>query len=409
MSSFFGGSKDAERNLERALEQAYQAALKIKDIEDEYYNGNKIPTDSRGGGSVPGNLLADFEKNLGTAQLKIAEFKAKASGQGNLNSNQMVKLKFVEGILSKYAGSKGNANTSIVPLSNTNLPAKKINKGQASTSNPTNLTPDSLAQKSGMLPRSIGKTINKIKKELDPNAEQEVIREFRRSRNKTVTAVKFMLTLILVPVLVHFLSKHFIISPILGSISGESSDKVFLNYEMKEKAFSELKTFEEELKFESMIDPKAKLTPEVIEEKVKEKADEIAEESREESRNALSNVFADLLSVVAFGLVVFFSRKQIAVLKSFMDTIVYGLSDSAKAFIIILSTDIFVGFHSPHGWEVLLEAMAEHLGVAANESLIFLFIATVPVVMDTIFKYWIFRYLSRMSPSTVATLKEMDD
>jgi hypothetical protein len=34
-----------------------------------------------------------------------------------------------------------------------------------------------------------------------------------------------------------------------------------------------------------------------------------------------------------------------------MDEIVYGLSDSAKAFIIILFTDMFVGFHSPHGWE----------------------------------------------------------
>jgi hypothetical protein len=91
-----------------------------------------------------------------------------------------------------------------------------------------------------------------------------------------------------------------------------------------------------------------------------------------------------------------------------MDTLVYGLSDSAKAFIIILSTDIFVGFHSPHGWEVLLEGLANHLGVAANHSMISLFIATVPVVGDTILKYWIFQSLSKMSASTVATLKEMD-
>jgi hypothetical protein len=29
--------------------------------------------------------------------------------------------------------------------------------------------------------------------------------------------------------------------------------------------------------------------------------------------------------------------------------------------------------------------------------------------MDTIFKYWIFRYLSRMSPSAVATLRNMNE
>ncbi|MBC1295040.1 CemA family protein, partial [Nostoc sp. UCD122] len=29
--------------------------------------------------------------------------------------------------------------------------------------------------------------------------------------------------------------------------------------------------------------------------------------------------------------------------------------------------------------------------------------------LNTIFKYWIFRYLSRLSPSALATLKEMDE
>ncbi|MGB3571772.1 MAG: proton extrusion protein PcxA, partial [Phormidesmis sp.] len=104
------------------------------------------------------------------------------------------------------------------------------------------------------------------------------------------------------------------------------------------------------------------------------------------------------------------SRKdQVATLKSFIDEIVYGLSDSAKAFIIILLTDTFVGFHSPHGWEVLLEGVADHLGLPANRNFIFLFIATFPVILDTVFKYWIFRYLNRISPSAVATYKTMNE
>ncbi|MEM9151876.1 MAG: proton extrusion protein PcxA, partial [Cyanobacteria bacterium P01_F01_bin.3] len=83
--------------------------------------------------------------------------------------------------------------------------------------------------------------------------------------------------------------------------------------------------------------------------------------------------------------------------------------DSAKAFIIILLTDTFVGFHSPHGWEVLLEGVADHLGLPANRNFIFLFIATFPVILDTVFKYWIFRYLNRISPSAVATYKTMNE
>jgi hypothetical protein len=115
------------------------------------------------------------------------------------------------------------------------------------------------------------------------------------------------------------------------------------------------------------------------------------------------------MSLIAFALVIVTSKREIAIVKSFIDDVIYGLSDSAKAFIIILFTDIFVGFHSPHGWEVILEGFAEHVGLAANQSVISLFIATFPVILDTISKYWIFRYLSRLSPSALATLKEMND
>jgi hypothetical protein len=92
-----------------------------------------------------------------------------------------------------------------------------------------------------------------------------------------------------------------------------------------------------------------------------------------------------------------------------MDDVIYGLSDSAKAFVIILFTDVFVGFHSPHGWEVILEGVSRHLGLPENRQFIFLFIATFPVILDTVFKYWIFRYLNRSSPSAVATYKNMNE
>jgi len=116
-----------------------------------------------------------------------------------------------------------------------------------------------------------------------------------------------------------------------------------------------------------------------------------------------------MLAVGAFVLLLTTQKRGILTLKSFLDEIVYGLSDSAKAFIIILFTDMFVGFHSPHGWEVLMEGLSRHLGFAANREFIFLFIATFPVILDTVFKYWIFRYLNRISPSAVVTYKNMNE
>lgn len=102
------------------------------------------------------------------------------------------------------------------------------------------------------------------------------------------------------------------------------------------------------------------------------------------------------------------NRGMVAV-QTLLNEIIYGLSDRAKAFILILFTDIFVGFHPPHAWEVILETLASHLGIPADRNAIFLFIATFPVILDSTFKYWIFRYLNQISPSAVATLKNMNE
>ncbi len=80
------------------------------------------------------------------------------------------------------------------------------------------------------------------------------------------------------------------------------------------------------------------------------------------------------------------------------------VSDSAKAFFIILFTDMFVGFYSLQGWKVILENSLKHFGLPENGNFISLFIATFPVVLDTMFKYWIFRYLNRTSPLYVISI-----
>jgi hypothetical protein len=66
-----------------------------------------------------------------------------------------------------------------------------------------------------------------------------------------------------------------------------------------------------------------------------------------------------------------------------------------------------VEFHFTHGWEVVLENGLRHFGLPENRDLIFLFIAIFPFVLDTVFKYWVFRYLNQVSLSAVATYHEI--
>ncbi len=446
---------------DRALDQAYDAALKIKAVEDEHFEGKKI---APGAGNMTANVFAYFEsdlrKYLKIARLRLTEFKQSRTALNVTNPNASVrhlrtietseyassrlvstardkpaitleKLKFIDEILARYQPEDlytTLTSTSLVTVQNGSVQSANgsvsvnLDTIDASSYSPR---PDTIADfetvsdKTGLLPRSILGTLSRLKRDLDPNSEAEVVQNFRSSKVKTVLALRFILILILVPLLVQqgarniLLSDRFVFgNAITERFKLERQGDIFINAEMAEEAITELQRFEERLKFENLVSEtigRAPMIGEQIEIRVKEKAGEIAESFTSQSADAIKNWIADILATIAFAIVLIRGKRQIEVLKSFLDEIVYGLSDSAKAFIIILFTDVFVGFHSPHGWEVLLEGVAKHLGLPASRDFIFLFIATFPVILDTIFKYWIFRYLNRISPSAVATYKNMNE
>ncbi|MBD2614263.1 proton extrusion protein PcxA [Nostoc punctiforme FACHB-252] len=416
---------------ERSLHQAYDAALKIKEIEDKHFNGNKIDTGSAMySNSVMDYFESDLNKLLKTAKMRLTEFRAsrwflneenqKAADKAGIEflspAFVLERLNFIDGVISKYTTVSEEMTSKVVAVKSPTpqidspitpvLPPKIATKDME---NKSDKKPKGKTDTMGVLPRSILSTISRLQVELDPNSEEEVIQSFRQAQRRTIISIRFILLLIIVPLLTHQIAKAFVVGPAVDRFRTTEEAQVFLNSEMEEEALGELQRFEERIKFENLISNAPPLSVENIELELKDKATEIAEEFRRESSNSIKNVFADMFSVVAFIWLMVTSKSSIAVLKDFFDHIVYGLSDSAKAFIIILFTDIFVGFHSPHGWEVLLEGVSRHWGLPANRDFIFLFIATFPVILDTIFKYWIFRYLNRISPSAVATYRNMNE
>ena len=120
-----------------------------------------------------------------------------------------------------------------------------------------------------------------------------------------------------------------------------------------------------------------------------------------------STFFIDFLTLGTLAALFILMKAQIIILKSFLTESIYSLSDTTKSFLLILFTDLLVGFHSPKGWEFFLELILLHFGLPKNQEFIFLFVATFPLLLDTVFKYWIFRYLNKISPSTVATYHNM--
>jgi hypothetical protein len=449
---------------DRALDRAYDAALKIQSLENEHFGGQKISLQNGNGlGHVSfGYFEPELQRHLKELRLRLMEYRNSRSTVSFTNPNQddrsrsdltrehpgelrsatdqqlvqLEKLKVIDQVLFRYRSDREIVlSQAIVPVAakktamassssngsisdNGNVSDREFNIANRKVPNALGNI-ETMTDSVGVLPRSILGTINRLRRELDPDGETGVVQEFQTRRIRTKIAVRFILTLVAVPILVQLSVRNFALTERLpaGHLIHEqfaivNPAKIFLNSEMTEKALEELARYEERLKFENILKEaigQEILSPEIREEKVRTKVTSLANDFSHDSAEAVKNWIADLASVIAFIIIFVNGKREMKVVSEFMDELTYGLSDSAKAFIIILFTDIFVGFHSPHGWEVLLEGIANHWGVAANHSYISFFIATFPVILDTIFKYWIFRYLNRISPSAVATYKEMNE
>jgi hypothetical protein len=431
------------RTPERAVDQAYRAALKIKDIEDKHFNGNRVSKEfSSYGDTVVGSLKSEVQGYLQIINIRRAEFQVSRlftilSNLGNFQPElredannslsfgqaalMLDKLSFIDSIVAKYKKREPFFREPIEPPEDNiadKEPLQRRKSRKISESEAIQLLDEDNDKYQKTNYRRDGTThsifgaFSRLRQEIDPKieeGEEAVLRKHRARRYKTFVSIRFVLILIIVPLIANQISKTLLVTPILNNYFKSHEQFVFINRDFEEEAFRDLRNFEEGLRFKELIGLPGRSENLTIEEQVKERASEISGEFRNRGIGAISNIFSDLFALIAFGLVIVFSRREIMIVKSFLDGILFDLSDSAKAFLIILFTDVFVGFHSPHGWEVVLEGMARHFGFPENREFNFLFIATFPVILDTVMKYWIFRYLNRISPSAVATYRNMNE
>nr|YP_009530047.1 envelope membrane protein [Pteroceltis tatarinowii]AXX77326.1 envelope membrane protein [Pteroceltis tatarinowii]QCA40985.1 CemA [Pteroceltis tatarinowii]QII42632.1 envelope membrane protein [Pteroceltis tatarinowii]QWK48050.1 envelope membrane protein [Pteroceltis tatarinowii] len=117
----------------------------------------------------------------------------------------------------------------------------------------------------------------------------------------------------------------------------------------------------------------------------------------------------NIISFLILSVYSILGNEELIFLNSCLQELLYNLSDTIKVFSILLFTDLCIGFHSPHGWELMIGSIYKDFGFAHNEQIISGLVSTFPVILDTIFKYWIFRYLNRVSPSLVVIYHSMND
>ena len=395
----------------------------------------------------------------------------------------------------------------------------------------------------GFFPRSFSRVLDRFLKQVLSDVDNLVIQEYRFYRYLFLTTLKCLLILFVVPFLVNFFAKNYLVRPLTEYFWNTQQNEIFLNSYQQKRAFAELKDFEEKIYFESLINvkdspgladaknslrahpsffflpegekgranplgknsyapapalresrrdgqagklnspyenspvgqggqPEQNMTdqendikkfvpsdalllarpslresrrvnspyenpvgtgglgayastgirknqesPLILEQKptkrdffeqrLQEKTIELALCYNNQSIEAITNFFADLISFITLCYLLFALEIQINITKSFLLEVFFGLDDSKKSLLILLITDLLVGYHSSNLWELFFEFLFTHYGLPESQTGIFLLVATLPVLLDVLFKYLIFRHLNRSSPATVATYHAM--
>nr|YP_009519173.1 Envelope membrane protein [Caulerpa verticillata]AYC65091.1 Envelope membrane protein [Caulerpa verticillata] len=249
----------------------------------------------------------------------------------------------------------------------------------------------------GWIPRSIIRTFQRFFKQIGFQTDLFAIYEFRVSRYFAIASVQCILFLILCPWIFQFLIKMLVFKWLKGS--SLIWLPVFLNFHQQEQALEQLHHLDAQIYFDTLLNFSENSNSASI--------NQTAEFFSNQSLHIITNWISDVTTLIFFLFLLLFSKPQIIIFKTFFIESVFSLSETTKCFFLIFLLDLLVGFHSSKSWQVFLQFVIDHFGFQINPNFVYFFISTFPVMLDTIFKYWIFRYLNKISPSTVATYQAM--
>nr|QZJ47361.1 CemA [Bartramia pomiformis] len=262
----------------------------------------------------------------------------------------------------------------------------------------------------GLVPRSITRTLSGFQAELTGQSTSLVLQDFQIARYQALASLQYMLFLFFLPWGFSISFKIWFLEPWLENWWNNYQFQIFLNSFQQEIALKRLQEIEELIWLDKiMLNSLKEIQSQDLNIEIHQKTIQLVKAYNENSLNTLLQLLTDIIYFIILSAVFILGKQRLAILNSWIQELFYSLSDTMKAFFILLLTDLCIGFHSPHGWEIVIGSLLEHLGFAHNKHIISCFVSTFPVILDTVFKYWIFRHLNRISPSIVATYHTMNE
>nr|YP_009667744.1 chloroplast envelope membrane protein [Schistochila macrodonta]QCW58519.1 chloroplast envelope membrane protein [Schistochila macrodonta] len=262
----------------------------------------------------------------------------------------------------------------------------------------------------GLLPRSITRTLSRFKAELTNKSSSLVLQEFKLAKYQALASLQYIGCLIFIPLAISIFSQKCFSEPWINHWWNQYQSQIFITSFQEEKALEKLQEIEELFWLDKiMANSSFEIQSQKLNGEIHQQTIELVKIYNDDSIKTISHLLTDIIYFITLSSLFILGKERLVILNSWAQELFYSLSDTMKAFFILLLTDLCIGFHSPHGWEILINSCLEHFGFVHNKRIISCFVSTFPVILDTVFKYLIFRHLNRISPSIVATYHTMNE
>ncbi|RCV29546.1 hypothetical protein SETIT_6G022100v2 [Setaria italica] len=208
----------------------------------------------------------------------------------------------------------------------------------------------------------------------------------------STNSAKFLAILIVVPWVIDFLVHDYVMLPFLERYVQKvplAAELLDVRRSQKLQMVKDLNIEKARYRLEVEIGKSPPLSDEEVWSELREKALELRDDWRLENRKAFANIWSDMVYGIALFLIICFNQSKVAMLKFTGYKLLNNISDSGKAFLIILISDILLGYHSESGWHTLVEVILEHYGLEADEAAVTFFVCLVPVAFDVLIKFWV--------------------
>ncbi|KAH1054730.1 hypothetical protein GLYMA_08G359700v4 [Glycine max] len=190
--------------------------------------------------------------------------------------------------------------------------------------------------------------------------DDDMLYEDRVFQYASSNSAKFLAVLIIVPWAMDFLVHDYILMPFLDRYVKTvplAAQMLDVRRYQKLQIIEELRTERGRFELEVEIGKSPPLSDDEVWWELRHRALELREEWRLENRRAFANIWSDTVYGISLFILLYFNKSKVALLKFTGYKIINNISDTGKAFLIILITDIFLGANTLRHWPKIFQLL----------------------------------------------------